>query len=426
MNNISIKKAYCNFEREPLKTAFGFKGRALTYLLQSSVLLSDGEEVGSGVGVQSVLWSDGRVFSKYGEDEGNRLMYSVTEYAVSRLVGRSFAEPYEAISYLIPECRAYIDSIIGETVSETFILNSLVPVDLALWMLYAKKVGLTTFDGIFKGNSRNFALANIPLITYNTPLSEVVALAKAGTPIFKIKLGSDPEHDGDPEKMLRWDMARALEIHEALSSVRSEYTDSMGAVYYFDANGRYDTKDRLLRLIEFFGEKDILSRTVLFEEPFDEKNEIYVGDIPCCFAADESIHSIADVERRIALGYGALTLKPIAKTLSLTLKMIECAERAGIQCFCADLTVNPVMLEWNKNVAARIKPIKGMKIGVVESNGAQNYVNWKIMQGYLSAKKSVGCDAVYMLGEDFYSDNSIFKESEHYVRLATEGKKYGK
>ena len=102
MNNISINKAYCNFEREPLKTAFGFKGRALTYLLQSSVLLCDSEDVGSGVGVQSVLWSDGRVFAKYGEDEGNRLMYSVTEYAVSRLVGRSFAEPYEAISYLIP------------------------------------------------------------------------------------------------------------------------------------------------------------------------------------------------------------------------------------------------------------------------------------------------------------------------------------
>ena len=424
MNNISINKAYCNFEREPLKSAFGFKGRALTYLLQSTVLLFDGDVLGSGVGVQSVLWSDGRIFAKYGEDEGNRLMYSVTEYAVSRLVGRSFAEPCEAISYLIPECREYIDGLIGESVSETFILNALVPVDLALWMLYAKKEGVSTFDGIFKGSSKNFALANIPLITYNTPISEVVALAKAGTPIFKIKLGSDPDRDGDPEKMLRWDMARALEIHEALSSVRSEYTDSMGAVYYFDANGRYDTKERLLRLIEFFKENDILSRTVLFEEPFDEKNEIYVGDIPCCFAADESIHSIADVDRRIELGYGALTLKPIAKTLSLTLKMIERAERAGIQCFCADLTVTPVRLEWNKNVAARIKPIKGMKIGIVESNGAQNYVNWEVMQGYLPEKKSEGSDAVYPLGQDFYGDYSLFRESEHYVRLAMKGKKY--
>lgn len=424
MNNISINKAYCNFEREPLKSAFGFKGRALTYLLQSTVLLCDGDELGSGVGVQSVLWSDGRIFAKYGEDEGNRLMYSVTEYAVSRLVGRSFAEPCEAVSYLIPECREYIDGLIGESVSETFILNALVPVDFALWMLYAKKERVSTFDGIFKGSSKNFALANIPLITYNTPISEVVALAKAGTPIFKIKLGSDPDRDGDPEKMLRWDMARALEIHEALSSVRSEYTDSMGAVYYFDANGRYDTKERLLRLIEFFKENDILSRTVLFEEPFDEKNEIYVGDIPCCFAADESIHSIADVDRRIELGYGALTLKPIAKTLSLTLKMIERAQAAGVQCFCADLTVNPVMLEWNKNVAARIKPIKGMKIGVVESNGAQNYVNWEIMKGYLTSKKRDTSEAVYLLDGDFYSDSSLFEVSEHYVHLAMKGKKY--
>ena len=113
-----------------------------------------------------------------------------------------------------------------------------------------------------------------------------------------------------------------------------------------------------------------------------------VGDIPICFAADESAHSLADVKRRIELGYKAITLKPIAKTPSVTIEMANAAYSAGVQCFCADLTVNPLMVEWNKNFAARLRPLHGMKIGVVESNGAQNYVNWEKMKGYVPRKNT--------------------------------------
>ena len=417
-----ISAAYTAYENEPLKTAFGFKGNALTYLTQSVVYLGDGENYGFGVGVQSVLWSDGRIFSEFGEDRGNELMYSVTRYAAELLCNKEFSTPSEAIFSLIPDCLEYANRITGTSVKQTFVLNSLVPVDLALWMLYAKTKGIDLFDGIYSGETRNTLLANIPLITYHTDISEVVRLAKNGTCIFKIKIGSDPERDGDPDKMLQWDKARAKEIYEALRDVKTPYTESGRPVYYFDANGRYDTKERLLEFIDFLRREQILENTVLFEEPFAEENKIYVGDIPCVFAADESAHSIEDVKERIELGYKAITLKPIAKTLSVTMKMAEYAEKMGVQCFCADLTVNPLMLEWNKNVAARLSPLRGMKIGVVESNGAQNYVNWDEMCRYAGERDDKG--SFYELTGNFFSSSDIFETREHYLKLLKQQNDY--
>ena len=87
---MKIKAGYTAFENEPLKTAFGFKGNALTYLTQSAVYLGDGERFGVGVGVQSVLWSDAVVFSTFGEDRGNEFMYSVTKRAVETLIEKEF------------------------------------------------------------------------------------------------------------------------------------------------------------------------------------------------------------------------------------------------------------------------------------------------------------------------------------------------
>ena len=417
-----ISAAYTAYENEPLKTAFGFKGNALSYLTQSVVYLGDGENYGLGVGVQSVLWSDGRIFSEFGEDRGNELMYSVTRYAAELLCNKEFSTPSEAIFSLIPDCLEYVNRITGTSVKQTFVLNSLVPVDLALWMLYAKTNGIDRFDGIYSGETRNTLLANIPLITYHTDISEVVRLAKNGTCIFKIKIGSDPKRDGDPDKMLQWDKARAKEIHEALRDVKTPYTESGRPVYYFDANGRYDTKERLLEFIDFLRKEQILENTVLFEEPFAEENKIYVGDIPCTFAADESAHSIEDVKERIELGYKAITLKPIAKTLSVTMKMAEYAEKMGVQCFCADLTVNPLMLEWNKNVAARLSPLRGMKIGVVESNGAQNYVNWDEMCRYAGERDDKG--SFYELTDNFFSSSDIFETRDHYLKLIKQQNDY--
>lgn len=412
-----IEKALLSYEDEPLKSAFAFKGNALTYLRQSVVMLSGEGECGVGVGVQSVLWSDSAVFAKYGENEGNRLMLSLTEFAAKSIEGKEFKGPVDIIDKIFDECYLYAKEITGLDVKKTFVLNALVPLDFAAWSLYSRLAGRMNFDDVYRGVCKNDKLVNIPLITYGTSIDEVIKMAKSGTSIFKVKIGADPEKDGDPEKMLEWDKARALEIFDALKDIKTEHTETGKIVYYFDANGRYDTKERLLCLIDFLREKGILENTILFEEPFPEDKKIYIGDIPVCFAADESAHSIEDVKERIALGYKAITLKPIAKTLSVTMKMAEYAYSAGAQFFCADLTVNPVMLEWNKNFAARTMPLKGMKIGVVESNGAQNYVNWERMKSYLPDVASAeGNGVIYRLDEKFYN-SSVFENPLHYSEI---------
>ncbi len=46
-----------------------------------------------GLGTQSVLWSDARVFAAHSETEGNLLMYEVTKKALQLIEGKSFVDP---------------------------------------------------------------------------------------------------------------------------------------------------------------------------------------------------------------------------------------------------------------------------------------------------------------------------------------------
>lgn len=50
------------------------------------------------------------------------------------------------------------------------------------------------------------------------------------------------------------------------------------------------------------------------EEPFGERNEMFVGDMGVTIAADESAHTVEDAAKRIEQGYGAIAVKAIAKT----------------------------------------------------------------------------------------------------------------
>ncbi|MBQ6914889.1 MAG: L-alanine-DL-glutamate epimerase, partial [Kiritimatiellae bacterium] len=105
-------------------------------------------------------------------------------------------------------------------------------------------------------------------------------------------------------------------------------------------------------------------------------------------------------------GYGAMALKPIAKTLSVSLAVAAAAKRRGVPCFCADLTVSPPMVEWNKAVAARLDAFPGIRgIGLVETNGEQNYVNWERMRLSLSRPDAAWTRArggVFELDADYW------------------------
>lgn len=422
---ISMTLTDSNFIREPLKAPFGFKGGYLTELWQIiSMLESRNGYKGIGLGVQSILWSDPAVFDKCSEAAGNSLMYLMTEFALSRTKFIEFNDPMELFDQLIDDVYEYgkcITRISG--LSRTFALNSLVAVDNAAWLLYAKENGLKTFDDMMPENlftvlsHRQERLAGIPLISYGISAGDVKKIADDGCSILKIKIGSDPDGDGSMEKMLAWDMKRMSEIHDAVCNFEVPYTKKGRILYYLDANGRYDSKDRLMRFLEHADKAGAFERIILFEEPFPQEHFTDLRDIPVRFAADESIHSVEDANDRIDLGYGAIALKPAAKTLSLSLRTANAAHKRNIPCFCADLTVNPVLVDWNKNVAARLAPLPGMKIGVLESNGHQNYVNWEDMikaHPCHDAKWLKINKGVYCIDNDFYEKSGGILQSSGY------------
>lgn len=426
---IRIAKTSLNLEREPFLRPFGFKGGFLSECWQIIVgLESENGARGVGTAIQSVLWSDADVFTQYSEVGGNTLMLALTNYALNLVKDMHFETPVDVITEIAPKVWEYGKYVTGKKdLRQTFALNALVALDCALWQLYARENGLATFDDMIPAqyskalSCRHSKLASIPLMSYGVPMEEIKASVDEGYFFLKIKIGSDPDKDGDREKMLQWDMQRLKAIHECIGNTPVAYTESGRVPYYLDANGRYDSIERLQRLVDFCDKIGMREQIAILEEPFPEDYLEPVGNLGVRIAADESAHSDADARARIDLGYSAITLKPIAKTLSMTLRIADIASSENVPMFCADLTVNPLLVDWNKNFAARIPALPGLKVGVVETNGHQNYVNWHQMGSYHPkpyapwSKVENGC---FTLDDEFYAcSGGILQDSEHYSGL---------
>lgn len=424
-----IETAQSNFVREPLLAPFGFKGGYLSELWQSIARLSTAEHTGIGLGVQSVLWSDAQVFTSTSQAGGNAYMFAMTDYALKLAKGMDFSDPFNLLQELYPKVYEYGKTVTNNpNLRKTFALNSLVSVDNAAWQLYAKEQGKSDFLELVPEAhrpalmGRQQRLCSIPLVTYGMTIEDVKKLVNDGYFFLKVKIGSDPDKDGSQEKMLAWDKNRLREIHEAVKDMTTPYTESGHIPYYLDANGRYDSKERLAELLKYAEEIGALERIAIVEEPFPEEYKVDVSDLPARIAADESAHSYEDAIERIELGYKAIALKPIAKTMSMSILILAEAHKRGIPCFCADLTVNPWMVDFNKNVAARIDPLPGMKIGVLESNGSQNYTNWETLRTYhpMFGKASFidPVRGIYEVGDDFYeTSGGIFMDSPYYSQF---------
>ena len=290
--------------REPLRAPFGFKGGTLSELWQTAVRLTlDSGASGMGVGVQSVLWSDPVTFCACDEAGGNERMLAVTRRALELLQGQAFTDPPGMTAGLVPELLAFARRLLGRAdVPQTFVLNALVPVDFALWQLWNAKRGNGTFDALCASfcpelTNREKELGSIPLITYHTPEDELHALLEDGAFLLKVKIGSDPEKNGDPEAMLAWDIGRLRTVHTAAAGFTTPYTECGRPVYYLDANGRYPDREFLLRFLDAADKMDALERIVLLEEPFAGDRPEPVHGLPVRVAGDESAHSAQDVAR---------------------------------------------------------------------------------------------------------------------------------
>jgi hypothetical protein len=428
---IKIKKTKIAFEDEPFLAPFGFKGGYLNGSRQTVALLeSENGKQGLGLGTQSTLWSDAEIFMKNSEKTGNDLMYRITEEALRLAKEIPFETPVDLLEKLVPLAWEYGKKITGKkNMRLTFALNALVAADNAAWQLYCAENRITDFDRMVPPElksglpARHREVASIPLMSYGVPLKDIAAACDDGYFFLKIKIGSDPDKDGDREKMVCWDKERLSAVHAAVKDREIPYTKDGRIPYYLDANGRYDSKERLMQLLEHAEKIGALDRILIMEEPFPEEYKVDVRDIPVRLAADESAHSDKDALERMEMGYGAIALKPIAKTMSMSLKIAKIAAEKNIPCFCADLTVNPILMDWNKNVAARLAPLPGLKIGLLETNGHQNYRNWEAMRSYhprygASWTKTVG--GLFHLDDDFYASGAgILETSGHYLRLVS-------
>jgi hypothetical protein len=424
---ISISSVSANFEREPLIRPFGFKGGYMTEIWQTASLLETNSGIRRvGICTQNVLWSDAAVFAAHSESGGNALMFALTEHAMQIIRGRKFITPVDLLDTVFEEVYDYGKKITSnQNLRKTFVLNSLVGVDNAAWLIYALENGITNFDEMVPSiyrpalNTHHSKVASIPLMAYNIPVSEIVSAVESGYFFMKIKIGQP----GTQEEMLEKDKARLSAIHSAIGKARTSYTKDGKLPYYFDANGRYEKKETLLKLLDHAKKIGAFDQISIIEEPFPEELEIDIRDIPARIAADESAHTDIDALKRIKMGYNAIALKAIAKTLSMTLKIIKVAHENNIPCFCADLTVNPILVEWNKNVAARLAPFPGIGLGLVESNGHQNYKNWSTMKTYHpfpDADWANTIKGVFGLNEDYYKKSGgIFIQSPHYTDMFT-------
>lgn len=421
---ITIKNVDSNFEREPL-IPYRFKGSAITEAWQiASRLEAESGNSTIGLGTQNILWSDSKVFAAHSQSGGNALMYAVTERALEMMKGSSFTNPIQLLDELLPEVFAYAKKITNNPdLRKTFALNALVSVDNAAWLLYARENKINKFDDLIPAtfkpglSYRHDKVASMPAFSVGAKVESIKAAADAGYFIMKLKTGSA----GTQKEMLEKDIAFLTAVHAAIGHYETPYTKNGKIPYYFDANERYDEKDTLLRFLDHAKKIGAFDQIAVIEEPFGERNNMYVGDMGVTIAADESAHTVEDAAKRIDQGYKAIAVKAIAKTLSMTMKIAQLAYENKITCFCADLTVNPILLEWNKCVAARLQPFANIGIGLQETNGHQYYKNWDKMKTYHpkpTASWATAQNGVFRTEKSFYDESAgIFEPLPHYEEL---------
>ncbi|MGV3504465.1 MAG: enolase C-terminal domain-like protein [Adhaeribacter sp.] len=422
---IRVVHTHSDFEREKLIRPFGFKGAYLTELWQVASLLVPTSGLGQvGLATQSVLYGDAYLFARHSEAEGNAMMYLLAGRAGAQVRECPFTDPIDLLAQVLPALRQEGRRLTGKAdLHSNFLYNALVSVDHAAWLLYAAENKLDSFDAMIPAayrpalGHRNGQVAVMFQVPYGMPLEEIRQAADQGYFVFKIKTG----YPGSQQTMLEQDMERLSQIHQVLGQLRSDQTPSGRLLYTMDANARYEKKETLLRYLDHARKIGAFDHILFYEEPLVESNEEEVGDAGLPIAADESAHDVEAARCRLEQGYGALVLKGIAKTLSLSLQIAQLAHERHIPCLCSDLTVNPILVDWHKNLASRLAPFPALSMGLLETNGDMNYRNWEAMMGYHPAAGASWVRArqgAFHLDEDFYRQSGgILESPAHYRQL---------
>lgn len=419
---IKIIRTQSFFEREKLVRPFGFKGGFLTELWQvASKMHSDSGISRIGLGTQSVLYGDADLFSRHSESDGNAMMFDLVNKSLEHVKNTPFRTPVELLDKILPAVIQDGKNITGkQDLNTNFVFNALVGVDNAAWLTYAAENKFSSFEAMIPQqykmalSHRNKKIAIMYQIPYGMPMEDLKNAVKQGYFVFKIKTGAP----GTQSEMIQADIDRLSLIHQTLKNFRTEQTENGKLIYTMDANARYEKKETLLKYLDHARKIGAFDQILLIEEPLNEKNEESVADIDIRIGADESVHDEQSAINRLDLGYKVMVLKGIAKTLSMSVKIAKLAAERNVPCMCADLTVNPILIDWNKNLAAHLAPFPVINMGMMETNGEMNYLNWKNMVNYHPAAWApwtIPKNGVFELGSDFYKrSGGIFEQSNHY------------
>jgi L-alanine-DL-glutamate epimerase-like enolase superfamily enzyme len=419
---IKIIRTQSFFQREKLVRPFGFKGGFLTELWQvASKMHSDSGISRIGLGTQSVLYGDADLFSRHSESDGNAMMFDLVNKSLEHVKNTPFRTPVELLDKILPAVIQDGKNITGkQDLNTNFVFNALVGVDNAAWLTYAAENKFSSFEAMIPQqykmalSHRNKKIAIMYQIPYGMPMEDLKNAVKQGYFVFKIKTGAP----GTQSEMIQADIDRLSLIHQTLKDFRTEQTENGKLIYTMDANARYEKKETLLKYLDHARKIGAFDQILLIEEPLNEKNEESVADIDIRIGADESVHDEQSAINRLDLGYKVMVLKGIAKTLSMSVKIAKLAAERNVPCMCADLTVNPILIDWNKNLAAHLAPFPVINMGMMETNGDMNYLNWKNMVNYHPAAWApwtIPKNGVFELGSDFYKrSGGIFEQSNHY------------
>ena len=424
-----IKEAEFELQREPFAQPFAFKGASFREKWNLVVRLrSEGGSWVYGMGGLAVLWSDARVFANHGEVGGNALMMTLLERGLGLVRGRSFTSPQAMLYDIMPQVYAYGRAVTRQSdLRPTFALNALVALDNAAWMLWAQEEGIDGFDKLIPSRyrplfaERHSCVEAVPAVGYSLPDREIETLVNEGAYVLKVKVG----HPGDDAEMLARDIARMDHIHQLVGNRSASRSPTGRVLYYLDANGRYPSADHLRSFIDALEQSGARERVLLFEEPFDEtgvEGAGSLGEIGVPLAADESVHCVEDVYRRAEVGYGAMAVKAAGKTLSLAFDLVEAAVDSGLDCFVADNACVPLLVDWNRNIAARLPKLSGVRGGLMETNGAENYGS--VWQRLLDAHPCAGASwlqpraGAFSLDERFFAGGGgVFSGAQPYAGL---------
>ena len=422
---IQIVNTQSNFEREKLLRPFGFKGGYLTELWQIASQMQSSSGISKiGIATQSVLYGDADLFPLHSESNGNALMYVLANKALDMVKNTSFTTPIELFGKILPSVLTEGKKITGKPdLNVNFVYNALVSVDNAAWLIYAAENKFNTFEAMIPFpykkalSHRNKKIAIMYQIPYGMPMEDIKTAAKQGYFVFKIKTG----YPGSQPEMLQGDINRLTLIHDTLKDLRTDHTIDGKLIYTMDANARYEKKATLQKYLDHAKKIGAFERILLYEEPLNENNEENVSDLGLRIGADESAHDEASSIKRLDQGYNVLVLKGIAKTLSMSINLAKLAAERNIPCMCADLTVNPILVDWHKNLAAHLAPFPVINMGLMETNGNMNYANWDAMVKYHPDSDASWCqrnNGVFELNNDFYDrSGGMFEPSSHYQEM---------